>query len=131
MVSMSIDFVLQGADRMDKTYYFHVTRMDTYGQEVMITQRKMNINKVFSKVPKIAFFSAQNILDPVLSLYMYFFIPKVLLKDQKILNLRRIKMIKECLRTFVLVLSNYAKRHNRRAIISYEFSNQRISRFKI
>ena len=30
-------------------------------------------------------------LDPLLSLYMHFVIPKVLLKDQKMLNLRRIK----------------------------------------
>ena len=30
-------------------------------------------------------------LDPLLSRYMNFFIPKVLLKDQKMLNLRRIK----------------------------------------
>ena len=51
----------------------------------------MNGNKVFQKVPKSAFFSAQNVLDPLLSLYIYFFIPKVLLKDQKMLNLRRIK----------------------------------------
>ena len=57
----------------------------------MIPQRKMNGNKVFLKVPKNAFFSAQNVLDPLLSLYMYFFIPNVLLKDQNILNLRRIK----------------------------------------
>ena len=38
-----------------------------------------------------SFFSAQNVLDPLLSLYMHLFIPKVLLKDQKIPNLRRIK----------------------------------------
>ena len=37
------------------------------------------------------FFSAQTILDSLLSLYMPFFIPKVLLKDQKMLNLRRIR----------------------------------------
>ena len=36
-------------------------------------------------------FSSQNDLDLLLSLYMYFFMPKVLLKDQKMLNLRRIK----------------------------------------
>ena len=30
------------------------------------------------------FFSAENVLGPLLSLYMYFFVPKVLLKDQKI-----------------------------------------------
>ena len=45
----------------------------------------------FLKSTKNVFFSAQNVLDPLLSLYMYFFIPKVLLKDQKMLNLRRIK----------------------------------------
>ena len=37
------------------------------------------------------FFSAENVLDPLLSLYMYCFLPKVLLKDQKMLNLRRKK----------------------------------------
>ena len=47
--------------------------------------------KVFLKVPKKACFSAENVLDPLLSLHMYFFIPKVLLKDQKMLNLRRMK----------------------------------------
>ena len=51
-------------------------------------------NKVFLKSAKNVFFSAQNVLDPLLSLYMYFFIPKVLLKDQKMLNLRKIKMDK-------------------------------------
>jgi hypothetical protein len=50
--------------------------------------------KKCQKMPKNAIFSAQNVLDPLLSLYMYFFIPKVLLKDQKMLNLRRIKMIR-------------------------------------
>ena len=35
------------------------------------------VMKVFLKVPKNACFSAQNILDPLLSLYLYFFIPKV------------------------------------------------------
>ena len=49
------------------------------------------VMKVFLKVPKNAFFSAQNVLDPLLSLYMYFFIPKVLLKDQKMLNLKIMK----------------------------------------
>ena len=47
--------------------------------------------KFFKKGQKMPFFSAQQILDPLLSLYMYFFIPKVLLKDQKMLNLKRIK----------------------------------------
>ena len=42
-------------------------------------------------MPKNTFFSAQNVLDPLLSLYMHFFMPKVLLKDQKMLNLRRIE----------------------------------------
>ena len=36
-------------------------------------------------------FNAQNVLGPLLSLYIYFFILKFLLKDQKMLNLRRIK----------------------------------------
>jgi hypothetical protein len=45
----------------------------------------------FFKSAKNVFFRAQNMLDPLLSLYMHFFIPKVLLKDQKMLNLRRIK----------------------------------------
>ena len=45
----------------------------------------------FLKSAKNVFFRAQNMLDPLLSLYMHFFIPKVLLKDQKMLNLRRIK----------------------------------------
>ena len=43
--------------------------------------------KLFKKVPK----NAQNVLDPLLSLYVYFFISKVLLKDQKMLNLKRKK----------------------------------------
>ena len=46
-------------------------------------------NKVFQKVlfKNVFFFGAQNVLDPLLSLYMYLFkfIPKVLL------NLRRMK----------------------------------------
>ena len=54
---------------------------------VSVAKRKMNGNKVFLKVPKNASFSAQNVLDPLLSLYIYFFIPKVLLKDHKMLNL--------------------------------------------
>ena len=33
-------------------------------------------------------FSAQNVLVPLLFLHMYFFIPKVFLKDQKMLNLK-------------------------------------------
>ena len=45
----------------------------------------------FFKSAKNVFFRAQNMLDPLLSLYMHFFIPKVLLKDQKMLNLRRIQ----------------------------------------
>ena len=49
------------------------------------------VMKVFFKVPKNADFSAQNVLDPLLSLHMYFFKAKVLLKDQKMLNLRRMK----------------------------------------
>ena len=48
-------------------------------------------NESFFKVPKNACFSAQNILDPFLSLQMYSFIPKELLLDQKIFNLRRMK----------------------------------------
>ena len=40
------------------------------------------------KVPKKASFCVQNVFDPLL---MYFFRPKVLLKDQKMLNLRRMK----------------------------------------
>ena len=47
--------------------------------------------KSFLKRAKNVFFSARNVLNPLLSLYMYFFIPKVLLKDQKMLSLRRIK----------------------------------------
>ena len=47
--------------------------------------------KVFLKIAKNACFSAQNVLDPLLPLHMYFFIPKVLLKDQKMLNLRGMK----------------------------------------
>ena len=53
----------------------------------------MNGNKVFLKVPKNAFFSAQNVLDPLLSLHMYLFIPKVFLKDQKMLNLERMESV--------------------------------------
>ena len=34
--------------------------------------------KVFFKVPTNACFNAQKILDPLLSLHMYFFIPKVI-----------------------------------------------------
>ena len=45
----------------------------------------------FFKSAKNVFFRAQNVLDPVLLLYMHFFIPKVLLRDQKMLSLRRIK----------------------------------------
>ena len=45
----------------------------------------------FKKVPKNACFSAQNVLGPLLSLHMYFNIPKMLLKDQKMLNLSRVK----------------------------------------
>ena len=36
----------------------------------------MNRNNVFQKVPKNTFFIAQNVLDPLLSLYIYFFIPE-------------------------------------------------------
>ena len=57
--------------------------------------------KVFLKSVKIACFSARNVLEPLLSLHMYFFIPKVLLKDQTVLNLR-MKMIKESLPTSVV-----------------------------
>ena len=53
-----------------------------------LSQRKMNGNKVFKSAQNV-FFSAQNVLDPLLSLYMYSFI--LLLKDQKIVNLRRMK----------------------------------------
>ena len=61
--------------------------------------------KVLKKVPKHVCFSAQNVLDPLLSLHMYLFIPKVFLKDQKMLNLRIIKKnIKEDLPTTVLLL---------------------------
>ena len=56
----------------------------------MLAQRKMNGNNIF-KSAKNAFFSAHNVLDLLLSLYMYCFLPKVLLKDQKMLNLRRMK----------------------------------------
>ena len=49
------------------------------------------VMKVFLKVQRNACFSAQNVLDPLLSFYVYFFMPKVLLKDQKMLNLRRMK----------------------------------------
>ena len=51
------------------------------------------VMKVFFKSAKQcnACFSAQNILDPLLSLHKYLFIPKVLLKDQKMLILRRWK----------------------------------------
>ena len=42
---------------------------------LLVAQRKMNGNKVFLKLPKTAFFSAQHVLDPLLSLYTYFFIP--------------------------------------------------------
>ena len=41
----------------------------------------------FLKSAKNVFFDVQNVLDPLLSLYVYLFIPKVLLKDQKMLNL--------------------------------------------
>ena len=51
----------------------------------------IHVMKVFEKVPKSAFFSAQNVLDPLLSLHVYFFIHKVLLKNQKMLKLRRMK----------------------------------------
>ena len=67
--------------------------------------------KFFLKVPKNARFSAQNVLDPLLSLHIYFFIPKVLLKDQKMLNLRRMKMIKEGLPTSVLLCTKLAILH--------------------
>ena len=46
--------------------------------------------KFFQKCQNV-FFSAQNILDPLHPLYIHFFIPKVLIKDPKMLNLRRIK----------------------------------------
>ena len=49
------------------------------------------VMKVFLNVPENACFSAQNVLASLLSLHMYFFILKVLLKDQKMLNLRRMK----------------------------------------
>ena len=48
-------------------------------------------NKDFLKSAKNVFFDVQNVLDPLLSLYVYLFIPKVLLKDQKMLNLWRMK----------------------------------------
>jgi hypothetical protein len=51
----------------------------------------MNGKKGFLKSAKNVFFIAQNVLYPLLSLYMYFFIPKVLLKYQKMLNLRTIR----------------------------------------
>jgi hypothetical protein len=47
--------------------------------------------KVPKKCQKNACFSAQKVLDPLLSLHMYFFTPNVLLKDQKMMNLRRMK----------------------------------------
>jgi hypothetical protein len=54
-------------------------------------------------VPKKAYFSAQNVLDHFLSLHTYLFVPKVLLAyDQKMLNLRRMKMFKEGLPTSVI-----------------------------
>ena len=54
----------------------------------------------FLKSAKNVFFRAQNVLYPLISLYIHFFTSKVLLEDQKMLNLRRIK---EGLLTFVLV----------------------------
>ena len=44
-------------------------------------------NNDFLKSAKNVFFDVQNVLDPLLSLYVYLFIPKVLLKDQKMLIL--------------------------------------------
>ena len=49
------------------------------------------VMEVFFKSAKNACFSAQDVLDPLLSLHMYFCTPTVLLKDQKRLNLRRMK----------------------------------------
>ena len=49
------------------------------------------VMKVFEKVPKNACFSAQNVFDPLLSLHIYLCAPKFLLKDQKMLNLSRMK----------------------------------------
>ena len=42
--------------------------------------------KVFLKVPKKVFYNAKKVLDPLISLHMYFFIPKFLPKDPKMLN---------------------------------------------
>ena len=49
--------------------------------------------KLFFKVTNNVCFSAQNVLDPLLSLHMYFFIPKVLLNNQKMLNLRNLRRV--------------------------------------
>ena len=75
--------------------------------KTIVTQRKMNRKKVFWSAKKC-------VLDALLSLYMYFFLPKVLLKDQKMLNLRRIEMIKEGLLTFVLVWRISANRRKQK-----------------
>ena len=64
-----------------------MTLLNSYQQSTEEDGHKIS----FLKSAKNDFFRAQNMLDPLLSLYMHFFIPKVLLKDQKMLNLRRIK----------------------------------------
>ena len=48
----------------------------------------------FLRNAKHVFFSVQNVLYSLLSVYMYFFIREVLLKHQKMVNLSQIKMIK-------------------------------------
>ena len=63
-------------------------------------QKYEDLTQRFLKSTKNIFFSAQNVLDPLLSLYMYQFIPKVLLKDQKMRNLRRIKKYERFWYTF-------------------------------
>ena len=62
------------------TQYLGLSTTEEHGQQIS-----------FLKSAKNVLFRAQNMLDPLLPLYMHFFIPKVLMKDQKMLNLRRIK----------------------------------------
>ena len=70
-------------------------------------------NKDFLKSAKNVFFDVQNVLDPLLSLYVYLFIPKVLLKDQKMLNLWRMKKYRKnrCKQKRLVFLEKYASKY--------------------
>ena len=60
--------------------------------------------EVLKKLPKIDTCSAQNVLDPLLSLHIYFFIPKILAVRPENFEFKK-KIIKEDIRPLWYVIA--------------------------